>query len=171
MINSLLWKTIFTLLALCLITTAATAQDRRQRAADTKPAVTAEQAFSIIKNALPKLAAGKSFVRTGRRGEKKLAVTLLLEGEVVSAIRLNPATGEILPRGQEVLIYEVSASQEQAVKIVQQAIPNLEAASVRLGRQGEWKVDLTLKKMVVASMHVGGDGSILVHRKQPPPGP
>jgi hypothetical protein len=56
----------------------------------------------------------------------------------------------------------VSASQEQAVKIVQRAIPNLEVGSVTLGKQGEWKVDLTYKKAVVADMSVhGGDGSIL----------
>ena len=159
MTGSILFKTILSLSVLCLVATAAAAEDRKQRGSYAKPSITAEQAFSTVKNALPKLAVGKSFVKTGRRGQKWLGVTLLLEGEPVSMIRLNPSTGEILPKGQEVLAYEVAASQEQAVKIVQQAIPNLEAASVRLGRQGEWKVDLTLKKMVVASMHVqGGDG-------------
>jgi hypothetical protein len=64
------------------------------------------------------------------------------------------------------LVYEVAASHEQAVKIVQQAIPNLEVTSVALGKQGEWKVDLTLKKAVVAGMSVhGGNGSILPDRK------
>jgi hypothetical protein len=163
MIKSVLLKTILALLLTGLIAAAAVAKDRKYRGTYSKPTITAEQAFSTVKNALPKLAVGKSFVRTGRRGEKKLGVTLVLEGEIVSVIRLNPATGEILPKGQEILVYEVAASQEQAVKIVQQAIPNLEAASVRLGGQGDWKVDLTLKKMVVASLHVqGGDGSILL---------
>jgi hypothetical protein len=165
MINSVLLKTVLALSVIGLIATAAVAQERKHRGTYTKPTITAEQAFSTVKNTLPKLAVSKSFVRTGKRGEKKLEVTLVLEGEIVSTIRLNPATGEILPRGQEILVYEVAASQEQTVKIVQQAIPNLEAASVRLGRQGDWKVDLTLKKMVVASMRVhGGDGSILPHR-------
>ena len=126
------------------------------------PTVTAEQAMSVVKAALPKLTVGKGFVKTGKRGEKKLEVTLILDGKIVSRVRLNPATGEILPKGQEILVYQVSASQEQAVRIVQQAIPNLEVASVSLGKQGEWKVDLTLKKAVVAGMSVhGGDGSIL----------
>ncbi len=115
-----------------------------------------------MKTALPKVTVGKSFVNTGKRGEKKLEVTLLLDGKIVSKVRLNPATGEIMPKGQDVMVQEVSASPEQAVKIVQQAVPNLEVASVRLGKHGEWKVDLTLKKAVVASMSVhGGDGSIL----------
>ena len=48
------------------------------------------------------------------------------------------------------------------VLIRYESIPNLEVASVSLGKQGEWKVDLTLKKMVVATINVhGGDGSIL----------
>jgi hypothetical protein len=127
-----------------------------------KPRVTAEQAMSAVKAALPKLTVDKSFVKTGKRGEKKLEVTLVLDGKIVSRVRLNPATGEILCKGEETLVYEVSASQEQAVKIVQRAIPNLEVGSVTLGKQGEWKVDLTYKKAVVADMSVhGGDGSIL----------
>jgi hypothetical protein len=127
-----------------------------------KPTITAEQAISSVKAALPKVVVGKSFVKTGERGQKELEVTLALDGKTVSRMRLNPGTGEIMPEGQEVLAQEVSASTDQAVKIVQQAIPNLEVASVRLGRHGEWKVDLTLKNAVVASISVhSGDGSIL----------
>jgi len=60
------------------------------------------------------------------------------------------------------MVYEVTASKEQAVKIVEQAIPNLDVASVSLGKQAEWKVDLTLKKMIIATINVhSGDGSIL----------
>jgi len=126
------------------------------------PTITSEQAISAVKAALPKVTVGKSFVKTGKRGEKKLEVTLVLDGKIVSRMRLNPGTGEIMPRGQDVLAQAVSAPQDQAVKIVQQAIPNLEVASVGLGKDGEWKVDLTLKKAVVASINVhGGDGSIL----------
>ena len=95
-------------------------------------------------------------------GEKKLEVTLVLDGKIVSRMRLSPATGEILPKGQETMVYEVTASKEQAVKIVEQAIPNLDVASVSLGKQAEWKVDLTLKKMIIATINVhSGDGSIL----------
>ena len=158
---SILLKAVSALLVLCLFAEPGMTDEGRQRGAFVKPAITAEEAFLAAKNVLPRLAAGKSFVRTGRRGEKRLGVTLTLDGEIVSVMRLNPATGEILPRGQAAVSHEVAASQEQAVKIVQQAIPNLEAASVRLGRHGRWKVDLTLKKMVVASIRVNGDGSIL----------
>ena len=145
-----------------LFTTSALAKKNGDKGSSIKPTITAEQAISSVKTALPKVTVGKSFANTGKRGEKKLEVTLLLDGKIVSKVRLNPATGEIMPKGQDVMVQEVSASPEQAVKIVQQAVPNLEVASVRLGKHGEWKVDLTLKKAVVASMSVhGGDGSIL----------
>lgn len=161
-IYSVLLKLALVLSAVSLVATVAIAKEKKAKGSYIKPTITAEQAISIVKNALPKLTVGKSFVKTGKRGEKKLEVTLVLDGKIVSRMRLNPATGEILPKGQETMVYEVAASQEQAVKIVQQAIPNLDVASVSLGKQGEWKVDLTLKKMVVASIKVhGGDGSIL----------
>jgi len=162
---------VVVLLALTMLL-ATSAAAKKEKGSYIKPAITAEQAMSVVKAALPKLTVGKSFVKTGKKrfhlwgGEKKLEVTLVLDGKIVSKMRLNPATGEILPKGQEVPVQEVLASQGQAVKIVQQAIPNLEVGSVTLGKQGEWKVDLTLKKAVVAGMSVhGGDGSILADKK------
>lgn len=161
-IHSVLLKTVLVLSAVCLIATLSMAKEKKAKGSYVKPTITAEQAISTVKNALPKLTVGKSFVKTGKKGEKKLEVTLVLDGKIVSKMRLSPTTGEILPKGQETMVYETAASQEQAVKIVQQALPNLEIASVSLGKQGEWKVDLTLKKMVVASIGVNGsDGSIL----------
>ncbi len=149
-----------------LIATLAVAKEKKAKGSYIAPTVTAEQAVATVKAALPKLTAGKSFVKTGKRGEKKLEVPLLLDGNIVSRVRLNPATGEILPKGLETLAYQVSASPEQAVKIVEQALPNLEVASVSLGKQGEWRVDLTLKKAVVAHISVhGGTGSILADWK------
>ncbi|MGB9616061.1 MAG: hypothetical protein ACPL7J_01960 [Desulfomonilaceae bacterium] len=149
-------------LFLLLAVPAAAKKNGDKGAAQQKPTITAEQAISSVKGALPKLTVGKSFIKTGKRGDKKLEVTLLLDGKIVSRVKLNPRTGEILPKGQDIFAQEVSASPEQAVNIVQQALPNLEVASVRLGKQGEWKVDLTLKKAVVASLSVhGGNGSIL----------
>lgn len=161
-INSTVLAVVILLAVSLLFGTSAVAKKNGDKGSYIKPTITAEQAISAVKAALPKVSVGKSFVKTGKRGEKKLEVTLVLDGKIVSRVRLNPGTGEIMPKGQEVLAQEVSASPEQAVKIVQQAIPNLEVASVKLGKHGEWKVDLTLKKAVVASMSVhGGDGSIL----------
>jgi hypothetical protein len=146
-----------------LITTVASARDRRHKGGThTTPTVTAEQAVSTVKTVLPRLTVGSSFVVTDRRGGKRLEVPLILDGNVVSRVRLNPATGEILPRGLDASANTVSASPDQAVKIVRQALPTLELASVSLGREGEWMVDLTLKKAVVTHIRVhGSTGSVL----------
>lgn len=160
-INSALLKMVFLLLAVCLITTAAIAGDEEENLY-IKPAITAEQAVSAVNNALPKLTAGRSFIKTGEQARKKLEVALVFDGKVISKMKLDPVSGEILPKGQKTLAHNVSVSREQAVKIVQQAIPSLEVASVKLGEHGVWKADLTLKKVVVASVKVRGtDGSIL----------
>lgn len=161
---SVVWVTVVLMIVTMLSAAPALAKKKGDRNASPPPAptITAEQAIAAAKAALPKLTVGKSYVKTGKRGEKNLEVPLVLDGKIVSKVRLNPATGEILPRGQNVMAHEVLASQAQAMQIVQKALPNLEVASVRLGKQGEWKVDLTLKNAVVAGMNVhGGNGSIL----------
>jgi hypothetical protein len=164
-INPMLFKTVFLLLALCLITTTAMADDDDDDFY-VKPAITAEQAASAVKGTLPKLNAGKSFVKTGEHGKKKLEVPLVLDGKIVSRIKLDPASGEVMARGQKIPVHNVTVSQELATKVVQQAIPKLEVASVRLGEHGEWKVDLTLRKAVVACVSVRGvDGYILPDRE------
>ena len=128
----------------------------------TEPAITAGQALTIVKAALPGITAGKTIVKTGKRGEQILDVTLVLNGTIVSRVKLNPATGEIMIKGQDVMVRELLASQAQATKVVQEAIPKLEVASVRSGKEGQWIADLTLNKGVVASIGVhSGNGSIL----------
>uniref|UniRef100_A0A7C4PNP2 PepSY domain-containing protein n=1 Tax=Anaerolinea thermolimosa TaxID=229919 RepID=A0A7C4PNP2_9CHLR len=153
------------LAAITLLATSAAAKPAKkdgEKGSYIKPAITAEQAIASVKAALPGLTVGKSIIKTGPRGEKKLEVLLVLDGKIVSRVKLNPSTGEIMTKGQDVMAQEVLASQGQAAKIVQEAIPKLEVASVRLGKQGEWIVDLTLHKAVVASLGVhGGNGSIL----------
>jgi uncharacterized membrane protein YkoI len=161
-VTSVLLATVFLLAVTMLFASSAAAKKNKDKGSYITPTITAEQALSKVKAALPKITAGTSFVKTGKQGEKNLEVPLVLDGKIVSKIRLNPATGEILSKGQKVSEQQVLASQDQAVKIVQKAIRNLDVASVQLGKQGEWKVDLTLKKAVVASIKVhGGDGSIL----------
>lgn len=126
------------------------------------PTVTAEQAVGIVKDALPKLAAGKYWVKTGPRGDKKMNVALILDGKIVSKVEVNPTTGEIMPKGQRILVEKVTADPEQVVNRVRQAIPKLEVTAARLGKDGEWKVGLALKRGVVAEINVhSGDGSIL----------
>ncbi|MCX8022272.1 MAG: hypothetical protein N2745_05810 [Syntrophorhabdaceae bacterium] len=154
---SVLRTALFVIAIIGLIATLASAKGKKEKGTYVAPTITAEQAISTVKAALPKLTAGNSYVKTGKRGEKRLEVPLILDGNIVSRIRLNPATGEILPKGLDTAVSTVSASSEQAVKIVQQALPNLDIASVSLGKQGEWKVELTLKKVVITHINVNGN--------------
>ncbi len=163
-LTSIVWVTVVVMAVTMLSAAPAPAKKKGDKngAPPAAPTITAEQAIAAAKAALPKITVGKSFVKTGKRGEKNLEVALVLDGQIVSKVRLNPTTGEILSKGQKVAAQQVSASQSQAVNIVQQALPNLEVASVHLGKQGEWKVDLTLKKAIVAGLNVhGGNGTIL----------
>ena len=132
------------------------------------PTVTAEQAISKVKSTLPHLTAGKSLIKTGMQGQMILVVTLLLDGQVVSWIRVNPSTGEILPTGMKLFVQNLSASQEQAVNIVKESIPKFEVGSVRLRNDGNWGVDITLNKINVAFIFVDGkDSSIMSGWKGP----
>ncbi|MCX7965539.1 MAG: hypothetical protein N2596_02800 [Syntrophorhabdaceae bacterium] len=161
-INSLVRTALLAVAIIGLIATLASAKGKKEKGTYVAPTITAEQAISTVKSALPKLTAGNSYVKTGKRGEKKLEVPLILDGNIISRIRLNPATGEILPKGFDPMVYTVSASSDQALKIVQQALPNLDVASVSLGKQGEWKVDLTLKKAIVAHIKVNSNTGIIL---------
>jgi hypothetical protein len=101
------------------------------------PTISAEQAVDAVKAALPKVAVGKYWVWTGPGGDTKAKVALTLDGNIVSRIELNPATGEILAIGQDTFGNQVSTEQKHAVNTVQQAIPALLVAAARLGRDGE----------------------------------
>jgi hypothetical protein len=126
------------------------------------PVITAQQAVEVVKAALPKLAVGNFWVWTGPRGDTKAKVALILDGKIVSRMELNPATSEILAKGQDILVNQVSADPNQAVSKVRGIVPNLEVAAARMGKEGEWKVELTLNNAVVADIDVNSrDGSIL----------
>jgi hypothetical protein len=94
---------LVTMAVMCATPAEAKKNKNKEQGSFAAPTVTAEQALATVKAALPKLTAGKAFVKTGKRGEKNLEVALVLEGNIVSKIRLNPATGEILPKGQKIL--------------------------------------------------------------------
>ena len=126
------------------------------------PVITAEQAVGVVTAAFPKLAVGKYWGWRGPAGDRKMNVALILDDRIVSRVELNPATGEIMAKGQRIFVDQISATPEQAISRVRKAMPNLQVSSARLGKNGEWKVELTLNRGVVAEINVhSGDGSIL----------
>lgn len=148
--------------ATMFVVSPALAKKDKKGASYAAPTVTAEQAIVKVKTALPNLTTGKGYIKTGKRGEKNLEVTLVHGGQIVSRVKVNPSTGEIMPKGMKVLVQNVSATQEQAINIVKDAIPKFEVGSARLGKHGEWVVDITLKQVTVASVAVhGGTGELI----------
>jgi hypothetical protein len=126
------------------------------------PVITAQQAVEVVKAALPKLVVGNFWVWTGPRGDTKAKVALTLDGKIVSRMELNPATSEILAKGQDIFVNQVSADANQAISRVREVVPNLQVSAARMGKEGQWKVELTLNSTVVADIDVNSrDGSIL----------
>lgn len=148
---------------LLLATTAAWAKkDKGGGGPQIPPVITAAQAKTTVAAALPKLALGKPFTKTGKQGDIKLEVPLTLEDKIVARMRLNPATGEILTKGQRVFIQKLTITPEQAGQTVQGLVRELQTGAPWLGKQGDWKVPLLYKGAVVSEMSVHGqNGSIL----------
>ncbi len=126
------------------------------------PVITADQAKTTVSAAIPKLAVGKPFTKTGKQGDIKLEVPLTLDNNIVARVRLNPATGEILTKGQRVFIQKLTVTPEQAGQTVQGVVRDLQTGAPWLGKQGEWKVPLLYKGAVVSEISVHGqNGNIL----------
>ncbi len=66
-------------------------------------------------------------------------------GKIVAKVRLNPAPGEILTKGEKAFIRKLSVTPEQAVKAVQGVVNQVPMGADWLGKQGEWKVPLLYK--------------------------
>jgi len=107
-------------LAIALLCTgsALAKKDKKGGGPQIPPVITAEQAKSTVSAAIPKLAVGKPFTKQGKQGDIKFEVPLSWEGKIVTKMRLNPATGEILTKGQNPFVQKLSVTPEQAIKAV-----------------------------------------------------
>ncbi|MBM4289478.1 MAG: hypothetical protein FJ135_15280 [Deltaproteobacteria bacterium] len=155
------WIGILVMVLLCT-GSAWAKKDKKGGGPQIPPVITADQAKSTVSTAIPKLSVGKPFTKQGKQGDIKFEVPLSLEGKIVAKVRLNPATGEILTKGQKGFVQKLSVTPEQAVKAVQGVVNEAQVGAAWLGKQGEWKVPLLYKGAIVAEINVHGqDGSIL----------
>jgi hypothetical protein len=156
-----IWVGVLAMALLCT-GSALAKKDKKGGGPQIPPVVTAEQAKANVSAAIPKLSVGKPFTKQGKQGDIKLEVPLSLEGKIVAKVRVNPATGEILTKGQKGFVQKLSVTPEQAAKAVQGVVNEVQVGAAWLGKQGEWKVPLLYKGAIVAEMGVHGqDGSIL----------
>jgi hypothetical protein len=137
-------------------------KDKGEKGPQVPPVITADQAKSAVSSAIAKLSVGQPFTKQGKQGDIKFEVPMMLEGKIVAKVRLNPATGEILTKGQQAFVQKLSVTPEQAVKAMQGVVNEVQVGAAWLGKQGEWKVPLLYKGAIVAEIGVHGqDSSIL----------
>ncbi len=127
---SLAKMTLCMTIAVVLCASSASAQKGRRDIPVAAPVISAEQATEAVTQALPKMTVGRFWVWTGKKGDTKAKVALTLDSNIVSRIELNPATGEILAKGQDVFTNQVSIDKDKSVNTVRQALPNLQVVAV-----------------------------------------
>jgi len=160
--KSFMGAVIIVLAGVILAAASAEAKKNKGGGPQIPPVITADQAKATVTAAVPKLSLGKPFTKQGKQGDVKLEVPLMLEGNIVAKVRLNPMTGEILTKGQKFQAPKLSVSPEEAAKTVQMVLPKLLVGPAWLGKGGEWKVPLLYQGAIIMEIGVHGqNGSIL----------
>jgi hypothetical protein len=131
------------------------------------PKVTAQQAMDNVKRVLPELGADTGRFTYSAKGDTKLDVPLILNGNMVAYVRLNPTTGEILPKGYRAWTPKKAVSAEDGTVIVQKTISKMSVGNPWQSVNGQWKVPLVLNGSVIAEIRVdGNDGKIIYEKKE-----
>ncbi|MGQ9921362.1 MAG: hypothetical protein ACUVRZ_08530 [Desulfobacca sp.] len=156
-----IWIGVVAIALLCT-GTALAKKDKEGGGTQIPPVITAEQAKATVTAAIPTLTVNKPVTKQGKQGDIKLEVPLALEGKIIAKVRLNPATGEILTKGQKGFVQKLSITPEQAVKTVQGIVNEFQVGAAWLGKQGEWKVPLLYKGAIVAEIGVHGQNGAII---------
>lgn len=130
------------------------------------PQITAQQAMDNVKRILKDLGADTGQFKNSKKGDVKLEVPLIWNQGIVAFVRLNPTTGEILPKGYRVWSPKKAVSPEEGTGIVQKIVPKLSVGNPMQSVNGQWKVPLVLNGSVIAEVRVDGkDGKIIQEKK------
>lgn len=129
------------------------------------PKITASDAINIVKKSLPYFKTGKTKVMEGKSGVKSINVELLLDNKVVAYIRVNPQTGEILPKGYRTYYPKVIITEESAKRNVDSILSKLQVGNPWLKVNKEWRVPIVLKNSIISEVSVDGlNGEILIKK-------
>ncbi|MCX7769901.1 MAG: hypothetical protein N2202_02340 [Proteobacteria bacterium] len=129
------------------------------------PKVSSDEAIEIVRKNIPMLTVGSVYLSKGKSGIKSLDVPLEIKGKKISIIRLNPQTGEILPKGYRTYYPESKISEDFALKRVEEILPALKVGSPWLGIDKNWKVPLVLDGTVISEVFVNAEKGELVFIK------
>lgn len=127
------------------------------------PKISANEAINIVKKDLPNFNVGDVSISRGKSGIKSIDVGITKNNKKITKIRINPQTGDVLPKGYRTYYPEVLISEKEAVLKVEKLLPNIKVGNPWLGIDKNWKVPLILDGTIIAEVLVNADnGSIVV---------
>jgi hypothetical protein len=121
------------------------------------PKVSASEAINIVKKELVNFRTGEVSVSKSKSSIKSIDVYIKNSEKSITKIRLNPQTGDILPKGYRTYYPEVLISEEDALKKVEKVLPVVKIGNPWLGVDKNWRVPLILDGSVIAEVIVNGD--------------
>lgn len=130
------------------------------------PKVSAKEAMQIVEKSIKDFTVGEAYITSGKDGVKSIDVLILLKGNVVSKIRVNPQTGEILPKGYRTWFTKTLITERDAVAKVNKVLNNLKVGNPWQGVNKQWKVPFVLNGSVIAEVHVDGKNGIIIGKKK-----
>jgi len=127
-------------------------------------AVLARRAVDTARAAVPHLAAGPAWYFPGPAGERDWKLAMMQDGRVAAVIRIDPATGALLPRGLPPTPPGGAALAPGAREAASRACAGvrvLPAAELRAPERC-WSVPLAVGGMIVGELRVTLEGDQLV---------
>lgn len=121
-----------------------------------KPGISAEKAMEIVERELPRMRAGDGKAEQNRQGDTKVIVPIMKDKMVVAKIKVNPLTGEIIPKGYRIFTPKMDISPLEAESAVESIIPRLTVGNPWQSVNRHWKVPLVLDGTVIAEVRVDG---------------
>lgn len=129
------------------------------------PKISASEAITIVKKTLPDLKIGEVIVSKGKSGVKSLDVIITKNDKKITKIRINPQTGDVLPKGYRTYYPEVLITEKDAIKKVENLLPIIKVGNPWLGINKNWRVPLILNNTVVSEVTVNADNGEIVTNK------
>ncbi|MBI1924302.1 PepSY domain-containing protein [Candidatus Poribacteria bacterium] len=132
------------------------------------PKITDLQAVVVVTNSLP-FSAGDGKQKLDKDGNvNKLEILLLLpDGTPVAKVKLAPASGKILTKGEKATATQKAISIEDAVKIVKEALLQFGIGVAELSKHGDkYKVAITMNGNKIADVKVDSQTGQIIPKKE-----
>jgi hypothetical protein len=157
------WRNVLagTLVFLSVTIVSASADDQKEhweygeRRGYSAPSITAEEARKTVQASRPTWRMGAVYQKWEEEG---LEVAVLIHNQAgrITKLRVDPQSGEILPRSVEVSSRNVQVSHDEIIKKVKAMLPKITVGDrAWLGDHGRyWRIPLFLDGMLVSTVKV-----------------